>query len=294
VILSPGFGIGSTSYAWLAEHLASYGFVVISPDHRETLDPQDQLWRSAITRPQELQSVIAFLDRETSPGGIFEGLIDTEQTAVIGHSYGGYTALAAGGARIDTDSFGDTCQSVTNTDLPGAWLCQQLIPHIQEMSDLAGLNAVPAGLWPDWGIAGIDALVPVASDALFFGQPGLSQITIPVLAIGGTADQDAPFKWGTGPSYEFSSGARKAQLSLLAGEHMIFTGPCESIRWYLRPLAGEFCSDPGWERSYAHQITRHFTTAFLLTELKGDQDAIRCLSPEMVDFPQIEFNSQGY
>ncbi|MEJ2412932.1 MAG: hypothetical protein P8Y34_08055 [Anaerolineales bacterium] len=80
VILSPGFGIGSTSYAWLAEHLASYGFVVISPDHLETLDPQDQLWRSAITRPQELQSVIAFLDRETSPGGIFEGLIEALKT----------------------------------------------------------------------------------------------------------------------------------------------------------------------------------------------------------------------
>ncbi|MEJ2412931.1 MAG: hypothetical protein P8Y34_08050 [Anaerolineales bacterium] len=162
------------------------------------------------------------------------------------------------------------------------------------MSDLAGLNTVPEGLWPDWGIDGVDALVPIASDALFFGQPGLSQITIPVLAIGGTADQDAPFKWGTGPSYEFSSGARKAQLSLLAGEHMIFTGPCESIRWYLRPLAGEFCSDPGWERSYAHQITRHFTTAFLLVELRDDQDAARCLSPEIVNFPQIEFNSQGY
>lgn len=294
VILSPGFGIGSTSYAWLAEHLASYGFVVISPDHRETLDPQDQLWRSAITRPQEVQSVMTFLDRETSPSGMFEGLIDIELTAVIGHSYGGYTALAAGGARIDTVSFGDTCQSVANTDLPGAWLCQQLIPHIQEMSDLAGLKAVPDGLWPDWGMDGVDALVPFASDALFFGQPGLSQILVPVLAIGGTADQDAPFKWGTGPSYEFSSGVRKAQLALLDGEHMIFTGPCESIRWYLLPLAGEFCSDPGWERSYAHQITRHLTTAFLLAELKGDQDAVRYLSPEMVVLPQFEFTSQGY
>jgi len=32
VILSPGFSIGASSYGWLAEHLASYGFVVISPD----------------------------------------------------------------------------------------------------------------------------------------------------------------------------------------------------------------------------------------------------------------------
>ena len=34
VVLSPGFSIGSTAYAWLAEHLASHGFVVISPEHQ--------------------------------------------------------------------------------------------------------------------------------------------------------------------------------------------------------------------------------------------------------------------
>ena len=35
VILSPGFSIGASSYAWLAEHLTSYGFVVVSPEHQD-------------------------------------------------------------------------------------------------------------------------------------------------------------------------------------------------------------------------------------------------------------------
>ena len=43
IILSPGFSIGNLAYAWLAEHLASYGFVVIAPEHIEHLDPEDQL-----------------------------------------------------------------------------------------------------------------------------------------------------------------------------------------------------------------------------------------------------------
>lgn len=294
VILSPGFGIGATSYAWLAEHLASYGFVVISLDHAEKLDPRDQLWRSAITRLQEIEAVLAFVDRETSPGGMFEGLVDREWVAVIGHSYGGYTALAAGGARIDTDSFLGVCRDAAATDRPGAWLCQQLTPRIEEMAALAGLEDVPGGLWPDWGIDRVDALVPIAADALFFGQAGLSRIEVPLLAIGGTADQDAPYDWGTGPSYQHSSGDRKAELAFLEAGHMIFTGPCESIRWYLRPLSGEFCSDPDWDRSYAHQITQHFTTAFLLAELKGDQDAARYLSPDSESFPGTSFTSQGY
>ena len=39
VVLSPGYAIGSTSYAWLAEHLASHGLIVISPEHEEELNP---------------------------------------------------------------------------------------------------------------------------------------------------------------------------------------------------------------------------------------------------------------
>ncbi|MEA1902876.1 MAG: hypothetical protein U9N56_05050, partial [Actinomycetota bacterium] len=63
VILSPGFAITSSSYAWLAEHLASYGFVVVSPQHNESLDPR-LLWRSAIERPQDVLTLLAYLDEE--------------------------------------------------------------------------------------------------------------------------------------------------------------------------------------------------------------------------------------
>jgi predicted dienelactone hydrolase len=112
VILSPGFSIGSAAYGWLAEHLTSYGFVVISPDHSENLDPETQLWRAAITRPQDVLAVLAYTDEQTGSGGDFEGLIDTERVAVVGHSYGGYTALAAAGARIDTDSFEAHCERI--------------------------------------------------------------------------------------------------------------------------------------------------------------------------------------
>ena len=37
VVLSPGFALSSSTYGWLAEHLASHGFVVLSPDHDEVL-----------------------------------------------------------------------------------------------------------------------------------------------------------------------------------------------------------------------------------------------------------------
>jgi predicted dienelactone hydrolase len=294
VILSPGFSIGSTAYAWLAEHLASHGFVVISPDHNEKLDPENELWRSAITRPQDILDVLSYVEEELEAEGALQGLIDINSVAVIGHSYGGYTALAAGGAQIDTESFQATCQEVQGTEQPGAWLCEMLLPKMVEMAELAGLDEVPDSLWSSWGDERVKAIIPIAGDAFFFGQPGLSQITVPVLAIGGTADLDSPYLWGTHPSFEYSAGPRKAEVAFIDAEHMIFTGQCESIRWYLSFLSGEFCSDTNWDRSYAHEITKHFATAFLLAELEGDEEALRILAPGFVTLDSIQYESYGY
>ncbi len=188
VVLSPGFSIGASAYAWLAEHLASYGFVVLVPEHREHLDPENELWRSAIERPRDILAVFAYVDEQVEPGSPLEGLIDKDRVAVIGHSYGGYTSLAAAGAQIDMIAFHSSCESTNGPDDPGAWLCSQLTPHMAEMASLAGLDTVPEGLWPAQADPRVDAVVSIAGDAFFFGKAGLAEIDVPVMAIGGTHD----------------------------------------------------------------------------------------------------------
>ena len=294
VILSPGFSIGSSSYAWLAEHLASYGFVVISPDHPEHLDPANELWRAAITRPQDILTVLAYVDEQAGSGGAFEGWIDRDLVAVIGHSYGGYTALAAAGARVDTGSFEAHCKRSTESKDPSAWLCDELLPHLADMAGLAGLESIPEGQWPAWADPRVDAIVPMAGDAFFFGQVGLAEISVPVMAIGGTADSDSPFMWGTHPTYEYASSSKKVRIALNEAEHMIFTGPCEKNPWFLKFFPNEFCSDPSWDRDYAHGLVNHFVTAFFLAELKQDASAAAALGPEGVDFPGVTYDAQGY
>jgi predicted dienelactone hydrolase len=294
VVLSPGFALGASSYGWLAEHLASHGFVVIAPEHHETLDPRNELWRSAITRPQEVLTLFAYVDAATEPGGALEGLIDREVTAVLGHSYGGYTALAAAGARIDTADFRAHCEAALETEDPAAWLCTMLLPHIADMAALAGLGATPEGLWPAAADPRVKAVVSMAGDAYFFGRRGLANVDVPVLAIGGTLDSDTPFSWGPQPTYDHTSGPNRALLALHDAEHMIFTGPCESIRWYARLLAGEFCSDSVWDRDQAHDLVAHFTTAFLLAELRQDANAAAALAPDAGAFPNVTYTTQGY
>jgi predicted dienelactone hydrolase len=228
------------------------------------------------------------------PGGIFAGLINKELVAAIGHSYGGFTALAAGGARMDTQSFESSCESANEANDPIVWLCGQLFPHLADMAGLAGLDSIPEGLWPAWNDPRIDAIVPLAGDAFMFGQAGLAEINVPVMAIGGTLDSDSPYMWGTHPSYEYVSSVSKVRIALNGAEHMIFTGPCERIPWFLKFFAGEFCSDTGWDREYAHDLIKHFTTAFLLAELKQDPEADAVLVPEAMEYPGVTYDAQGY
>lgn len=294
VVLSPGFSISPAAYGWLAEHLASYGFVVISPDHAETLDPDNDLWKAVIERPKDILTVFDFVDQQVDDGGLLEGMIDSNLVAVAGHSYGGYTSLAAAGARIDPTQIVNDCEQVSSPSEPGAWLCNQLLPHMDDMAKMAGLEPEKEGLFLPVADRRVDAVISMAGNALFFSQESLSQISIPVLAIGGTSDEDSPFKWSTHPTYEYTSSTSKIKIALKGAEHMIFTGPCEKTPFYLQVFSGEFCSDSTWNRSDAHTLIKHFTTAFLLAEIKNDPSAISALALEGVDFNNIDYEAIGY
>ena len=162
------------------------------------------------------------------------------------------------------------------------------------MAQLAGLDTLPPGLWPSWSDPRVDAVVSLAGDAYLFGQNGLAGIAVPVLAIGGTADEDTPMSWGAHPTYAYVSSPAKAMVALENAGHMIFTAPCEAIPLLLRFMSAEFCFDPGWDRYQAHNLIKHFTTTFLLAELKQDPQAAAALAPVNVNFPGLTYEAQGY
>jgi predicted dienelactone hydrolase len=294
VILSHGFSMTGESYAWLSEHLASHGFVVVAPEHHEKMNVTfSWFWRSPIDRPLDILEVLATIDEETGSGGSLEGLVDPETVAVIGHSYGGYTTLAAGGARWDLVTMEARCAEVANGD-PEALLCNNLVPHIDDMVSRAGFDTPPDGLWPAVADPRIDAIVPMAGDSYFFNEDGLAAITVPVMAISGTADTGTPWLWGAKPTYDYTSSERKALVGLEGAEHMVFAGPCERTPRAITLSMELFCGDPAWERGEAHSVIAHFATAFLLAELTEDGDAAAALAPDSVDLPAVRYEAQGY
>lgn len=80
-------------------HLASHGYIVVSPDHHGNTFPDSLAGifdaQVVTNRPLDMRFLIdTFLDFNASPVGFFSGAIDADKIGVSGHSFGGYTTFA--------------------------------------------------------------------------------------------------------------------------------------------------------------------------------------------------------
>jgi len=89
VIVSHGNGHQYTWYNWLGEHLASYGYIVVS--HQNNTQPGIQA--ASTTTLQHTQAVLA--QQASIAGGALNGLIDGNTIVWIGHSRGGEGVVRA-------------------------------------------------------------------------------------------------------------------------------------------------------------------------------------------------------
>lgn len=293
IVFSHGFSGSPEWYTTLIEHYASHGFVVLAPKHAGESDWMENA-TPTVTRLSDMVRTLDYAEAATAADGELAGLLDMDNVAAVGHSYGGYTALAMAGAQFDMAGFAERCATLTEDD-PNIFLCLPLIGKEEQLAEGLGLDSVPDGLWPSFGDPRVTAAVSMAGDSYIFDKAGLAQITIPVLAIGGTADTGTDYNWGIKPTYDYAASEKKALFAFNGGEHMIMGNPCEQMPFLLESDAYGFaCTDPVWDKLRGLDLTNHATTAFLLDTLKGDQAARAALAPEAVNFYGIEYQAEGY
>lgn len=96
VVISHGSGGTHILYRTIALHLARHGYVVAIPEHPGNNRIDNTLYGTVdnlVNRPRHVKLV---LDAIAADAGL-HAAAQTENAAVVGHSMGGYTALAAAG-----------------------------------------------------------------------------------------------------------------------------------------------------------------------------------------------------
>jgi predicted dienelactone hydrolase len=254
VVLSHGLASNPESMEDIAQHLASYGFVVAIPQHpgsdtlqakallegysREVFDLQE-----FINRPQDISFVIDELERRNQAE--FGGRLDLENVGVGGHSFGGYTALAVAGATIDFDYLQTMC------DRPYGGLNTSLLLQCRAL-DLPRENYN----FRDPRVKAVIGANPVNSG--IFGQKGLSEIKIPVLLISGNYDPATPAVFEQLRSFMWLTTPDKSLILAEGQAHVDFSELDGGISKMLDAVPNFTLPEPSLLKVYAHPAIHSF------------------------------------
>ena len=297
IVISHGLGSDLTTFAYLAEHLASHGFAVAVPEHPGSSARQIEALlnglESDVTPPEELidrpLDIKFMLDRLTYS---FGDKIDVENVGIIGQSFGGYTTLALAGAEINWDSLDRDCPQL-DSSWNLSWLIQCLALQLPAAISREELK--------DERIKAAIAINPLVSS--IFGRESLSQIDIPVMLVSGSSDpitpalpeQITPFTWLTTPQKYLvllEGGTHFSALNESAGSIPVpeqAIGPSPKIAQdYVKQLGlaffGKYIAD---RESYDNYLNAQYGAAISRKEFP--LRLVEFLNP---DFLQLKYDPQ--
>jgi predicted dienelactone hydrolase len=273
VVVSHGQPGNRYMLSYLAEHLASYGLVVAAIDHTGSTygDISQSAYISSLTdRPQDILFVIGALPKAFTVAGSNANTINSNNTALVGYSYGGYSSLNAAGVGLDEANLRAYCKSSGNEGpcfaLP---FFSSLKPRSMEL------------VKPQPNIKAVMIMAPYGAPWLSPKQ--LAGLQLPLFVACGDQDDVARYERDAKTIFTTSQSKHKYLLTLEGALHnpWVNTPPAETRgQW----SEYERWSEPVWDKERSHDITKHFTAAFLLRFLRNDANAGQMLAENLPSF----------
>ncbi|WP_291429810.1 dienelactone hydrolase [Deinococcus sp.] len=268
VILSHGYAGSRFLMTYLAENLASKGYVVAAIDHTDSTHGNRAAFASTLlNRALDDNFVISEMARlgAAGSGSPLSGVVNADQTAIVGYSMGGYGALNAAGA-----GYG---------------------PQMAPLVPGTGFAARQAGNYtPDPRIKAVVAFAPWGGAAAvkgigvnfggkygFWEDAGLQNLKVPTLFVVGDRDDVSWYEGGVKPLFENAVNTERYMLVYQNAQHNVAPNPAPAESY---ASFSDFMhyAEPAWDSARLNNINQHFVTAFLNLKLKGDQSAAEYLN----------------
>jgi predicted dienelactone hydrolase len=258
LIISHGYPGNRFLLSHLAENLASKGYVVASIDHTDsTYDNKGAFGSTLLNRSLDQLFVLGEMARLGRSDATLKGLVNAEQTGLIGYSMGGFGALNTIGA-------GFTAASVAFPwGTPDGALARRQAGNPQYAASM------------DPRIKATVAFAPWGWNAGFWDAAGLAGVKTPVLFVAGSVDDVSGYAPGVRNLFEGTVNAQRYLLTFENANHNAGAPmPAPHETWTRVPsldfVPAEHYSDAVWDNVRMNNIAQHFATAFLGKYLKGD------------------------
>lgn len=256
VVISHGYGNWATYFSYLAENLASKGYVVASIEHNDIPVTAPNLFPisfgdTVLNRSRDQRFVIDALTSELPQAAALVASIDKENIGLVGYSMGGFGALATAGAGYDatTQLFAQVPPQMTSGLMQG-----------QETTVPAGLKAVT--YIAPWGANGADKN---------WTTEALAAVKTPSLFLVGNHDDISGYEDGVKWIFDQAVNSERYMLVYQNARHSIGGNPPPAIAHKYFDLEDWF-NEAVWRREKITAINTHFVTAFFDRFLKSEEE----------------------
>jgi predicted dienelactone hydrolase len=257
IIVSHGYPGSRLLLTYLTENLASKGYVVVAIAHTESTYSDRAAFQSTLLNRSKdvlfiLNEIAALSNKESN--SFLTGLADTDNTALIGYSMGGYGVLNVAGA-----GYSGKLDTVFGQMTGGSSAIK-----VRTTNDSAYKSSVDAR------IKAVVAFAPWGMQRGVWDAAGLAGLKVPTFFVAGSLDDVSGYEDGIKAIYNGAVNTSRYLLTYVNARHNVAPNPPppETLKPGVNFDEYYHYAEPSWDSHRINNINQHFVTAFIGMYLK--------------------------